>query len=44
MTDGKETDTDCGGGECNQCPNGKKCLVDSDCTNGTCNMSNYQCQ
>jgi hypothetical protein len=35
VQDGDETDIDCGG-SCGPCPVGKKCLVQSDCTPGTC--------
>ncbi len=31
-----ETDTDCGGGACPKCVNGKACSVDSDCASGAC--------
>jgi hypothetical protein len=31
MTDGSETDMDCGGGGCNACGNNQICLLDSDC-------------
>ena len=34
--DGKETDTDCGGSECDKCKNGKKCKKNSDCSSGNC--------
>jgi hypothetical protein len=31
-----ETDVDCGGGDCPPCVVGKKCTVDSDCVNQSC--------
>jgi hypothetical protein len=31
-----ETDTDCGGPDCNACANGMMCLVPTDCTSGFC--------
>jgi hypothetical protein len=34
--DGMETDVDCGGDACPLCPDGKACLVDTDCTSGNC--------
>jgi hypothetical protein len=34
---GKESDVDCGGGECPGCDNGKSCGKASDCTSGFCN-------
>jgi hypothetical protein len=33
---GAETDVDCGGGTCPQCPTGLKCGKDSDCSRGPC--------
>ena len=36
ITDGDETDVDCGGSCATKCANDKKCLADSDCANGTC--------
>ena len=39
VLDGDETDTDCGGSCSTKCANGKKCLIDSDCANGTCSDS-----
>ena len=41
VADGDETDIDCGGSCSTKCANGKKCLQNSDCTNGTC--SNNVC-
>lgn len=34
--DSGETDVDCGGSQCAQCPGGKACLVDSDCVSNKC--------
>lgn len=34
--DGKETDVDCGGGDCPACENGKKCQEAADCLGGEC--------
>src|SRR4051812_22287067 len=34
--DGRETDADCGGGDCARCANGKRCLFDSDCASSVC--------
>ena len=31
-----ETDVDCGGGTCPRCENGRRCLVDADCTSDRC--------
>jgi hypothetical protein len=31
-----ETDVDCGGPNCPQCPQGKKCMGDNDCATGHC--------
>ena len=33
---GMESDTDCGGGTCNDCNKGKSCLADADCVTGAC--------
>ena len=33
---GTETDTDCGGGTCNDCVNGDTCAVGGDCTSNYC--------
>lgn len=41
VADGDESDVDCGGSCSTKCANGKKCLQNSDCTNGTC--SNNVC-
>jgi hypothetical protein len=37
--DGDETDTDCGGSDCAQCPLYKRCKGNSDCASGTCSSS-----
>ena len=34
--DGEETDTDCGGSECDKCINGWKCKRSTDCESGIC--------
>jgi hypothetical protein len=34
--DGSETDVDCGGGSCQRCGNGKKCVLNSDCVSNSC--------
>jgi outer membrane protein assembly factor BamB len=36
VRDGKETDVDCGGGACPACPDGKGCLLGSDCVDKVC--------
>jgi hypothetical protein len=36
MKDGNETDTDCGGGTCPACINGKACAQNADCESGVC--------
>ena len=36
ITNGNETDTDCGGGACDRCGLGKYCLLDSDCVSSSC--------
>jgi hypothetical protein len=41
--DGTETDIDCGGASCPTCGSGKSCLVNGDCTSGTCNTSTLKC-
>ena len=41
--DGNETDVDCGGGTCAQCPVGKRCHVSSDCTTNACDTVTGQC-
>ena len=33
---GKESDSDCGGGTCNDCNKGKACAADTDCVTGAC--------
>ena len=37
ITNGEETDVDCGGRICTPCNSGKKCKVDTDCRNKLCN-------
>ncbi|MFT3767794.1 MAG: hypothetical protein QM820_20250 [Minicystis sp.] len=43
VQNGKETDQDCGGVDagsgCAPCADNKKCLIDTDCTNGYCDTS-----
>lgn len=41
--DGSETDVDCGGGVCNGCATGKKCLVGTDCVDLICNAATKTC-
>lgn len=36
VKDGKETDVDCGGGDCPDCEVDKTCLVDGDCKSNIC--------
>ncbi len=36
MIDGSETDTDCGGGTCPRCVNGKHCVRRADCASAFC--------
>jgi hypothetical protein len=36
VTNGDETDVDCGGGNCPQCGDGKLCSLASDCASGVC--------
>ena len=36
VTNGDETDMDCGGSTCIGCADGKACMVDGDCASGTC--------
>jgi len=36
ITNGSETDVDCGGGTCPTCANGLSCNTGSDCTSGAC--------
>jgi beta-glucosidase len=38
VKNGNETDVDCGGPTCPDCPNGKTCLVNGDCVSGNCNV------
>jgi hypothetical protein len=39
MTDGAETDTDCGGGDCGPCADGEDCAVSSDCLSNVCEFT-----
>jgi len=39
VKNGLETDVDCGGGVCADCPSGKACKLDGDCIGGSCAMS-----
>ncbi len=41
--DGKETDVDCGGGICGTCDLSMGCLVDADCTSGSCDAISLTC-
>lgn len=41
--DGKETDVDCGGGECKKCSAGKQCNGGGDCVSGGCNAADKTC-
>jgi hypothetical protein len=44
LKDGKETDTDCGGGVCPACTVGDSCNVDSDCVAGEgCDVTTKKC-
>lgn len=36
VQDGQETDVDCGGAECRQCPGTRRCASPSDCFSGKC--------
>lgn len=36
LTNGSETDVDCGGSDCTPCGDGRSCHVGSDCLNGSC--------
>ncbi len=41
---GSETDTDCGGPDCDPCPDGSKCSSDSDCSSGhPCDQGSGTC-
>lgn len=33
---GDETDVDCGGSDCGSCAEGKRCVLNADCTKGSC--------
>jgi hypothetical protein len=44
IKDGAETDTDCGGGTCATCVDGKSCKVNSDCgMSSVCKTSTKTC-
>jgi hypothetical protein len=36
ITNGNETDVDCGGPDCPRCADGKACLASTDCVSGSC--------
>jgi hypothetical protein len=36
VTNGDETDVDCGGGYCPPCASGRSCVVNSDCDRKSC--------
>jgi hypothetical protein len=36
VTNGTETDTDCGGANCKKCDIAQKCVEGDDCTTGLC--------
>ncbi|MEE8410182.1 MAG: hypothetical protein V3T05_11290 [Myxococcota bacterium] len=40
VTNGNETDTDCGGGSCPTCDDGAACAVAGDCASGVCGAGN----
>ncbi len=40
---GSETDVDCGGADCDPCPTGDKCKVNTDCVYGSCQNKNCTC-
>jgi hypothetical protein len=42
VTNGRETDKDCGG-NCGPCPTSEKCKVDADCSDGPCNAGLCAC-
>ena len=42
LVSGKETDEDCGGGECPTCAVAKKCLANADCATNICAMGTCQ--
>ncbi len=44
LVDGKETDVDCGGGDCSGCADGKKCQAGADCADGVCGGSLPACR
>jgi hypothetical protein len=43
VQNGKETDTDCGGGTCAPCVTGDKCVVDTDCVSAACDAVTNRC-
>jgi hypothetical protein len=43
VKDGGETDVDCGGSNCPQCPLGEMCQLDSDCTTNACDGVSFTC-
>jgi hypothetical protein len=43
VTDGSETDTDCGGGACPTCADGAACARNADCASGECNPAALRC-
>jgi hypothetical protein len=43
IKNGKETDTDCGGGECAPCGTDDDCKMDSDCQSGFCTQADKKC-
>jgi len=40
--DGRESDADCGGGDCAACEDGRACRDEADCTGGEC--ENFRCR
>ncbi|PKN45126.1 MAG: hypothetical protein CVU59_09930 [Deltaproteobacteria bacterium HGW-Deltaproteobacteria-17] len=40
LTNGAETDVDCGGNDCDPCADDLACLVETDCLSGYCNPDN----
>jgi hypothetical protein len=43
VTNGAETDTDCGGGECDLCADNLDCTTDTDCHSGVCDTDLGTC-
>jgi plastocyanin len=43
VQNGSESDVDCGGAACPDCPNGDACVVDADCASGFCNTTTDVC-